>query len=104
MKIQISTDAKGYLLNPEDWDEKIAIELAREEGIELNEEYWPILRFVRSYYDEHAAAPDVSHVFEHLANEHGYETKHAKTFFFRLFPFGHAKQACKISGMKQPRD
>ena len=103
MKIHISRDSEGYLLNPEDWDEKIAIELAREEAIELNDDYWPILIFIRSYYDEHAIAPDVRHVIKQLANEHGYDKKLAKTFLFKLFPFGYVKQACKISGMKRPR-
>jgi TusE/DsrC/DsvC family sulfur relay protein len=103
MKMQISRDSEGYLINPEDWDEKIARQLAAEEDIELDETYWPVLMFIRSYYDEHAIAPDVRHVIKHIAKQNNYDKKEAKDFIFNLFPFGYVKQACKISGMKRPR-
>ncbi len=103
MKIQIPRDAEGYLVNPEDWDEKIANELAREEGIDLDDEYWPVLKFIRSYFEEHAIAPDVRHVIKFIATENEWDKKVAKTYIFKLFPFGYVKQACKISGMKRPR-
>ena len=101
--MQIARDTEGYLVYPEDWDEKIAVELAREEDIQLNAEYWPVLRFIRTYYEEHAIAPDVRHVIKQLANERGCQKKEAKSIIFTLFPFGYVKQACKISGMKRPR-
>ena len=103
MNNQVSRDSEGYLINPEDWDEEIAQQLAGEEDIELSEEYWPVLNFIRSYYDEHAIAPDVRHVIKHIANLNSYDKKEAKTVIFNLFPFGYVKQACKISGMKRPR-
>jgi sulfur relay (sulfurtransferase) DsrC/TusE family protein len=39
MNIPVSRDTEGYLFNPDDWDKNIAIELAKEEGIELNDTY-----------------------------------------------------------------
>ena len=99
----VSTDTEGYLVNPEDWNEDVAIELASEEGLELTDEYWQILNFMRDYYDEHRVAPDVRHIMSCLAREHGYDKKEAKRVLFKLFPYGYVKQACKISGMKRPR-
>ena len=103
MKISVPRDAEGYLIAPEDWDQKIAVELAKEERIELSDDYWTLLGFIRAYYDEHAITPDVRHVITHLADEHGWEKKEAKKFIFTLFPFGYVKQACKIAGMRRPR-
>ena len=103
MKIKIPRDAEGYLLNPEDWSENIASKLAAEEGIELGDEYWPILKFVRTYYDEHGITPDVRHLLKQLATDQGYDKKQAKKYLFNLFPYGYVKQTCKISGMKRPR-
>ena len=103
MKITIPRDPEGYLLNPEDWSENIANALAREEGIELDDEYWPVLKFIRSYNDEHGITPDVRHLLKKLATEHGYDKKQAKNYLFKLFPYGYVKQACKISGMRRPR-
>ena len=103
MSIQVSRDTEGYLIDPDDWNEDIANELARKEGIKLNQEYWPILRFMRGYYNTHKVAPDVRHVTKYLANERGIDKKEAKKIVFELFPYGYVKQACKISGMKRPR-
>jgi TusE/DsrC/DsvC family sulfur relay protein len=96
-------DAEGYLFNPDDWDGEIAIALAKEEGIELNDTYWLILNFMRKYYCEHNIAPDVRHLISHIANVNKCKKTEAKKIIFELFPYGYVKQACKIAGMRKPR-
>lgn len=103
MSTQPTRDAEGYLFEPEDWDENIAVEIAREEGIELNETYWQALGFMRNYYSEHNIAPDVRHLISHMKTTTGCSKKEAKKVVFDLFPYGYVKQACKIAGMKKPR-
>jgi len=100
---QIAVDIEGYLVDPDDWDEHVADELARVESLELTEEYWSILNFMRAYWRENKVAPDVRHVVGFLVNETGYDKKSAKQHLFRLFPYGYVKQACKIAGMQRPR-
>ena len=96
-------DIEGYIVNPEDWNQDLARQLAAEENLELSEDYWLILEFMREYWLEHRVAPDVRHVVEYLVNEKGYEKKEAKKHLFDLFPYGYVKQACKIAGMQRPR-
>ena len=103
MNIQVERDAEGYLVNPDNWTDEIAIELAREESIDLNESHWQILRFIRKYYNEHSIIPDIRHVDDYLATENEIDKKEAKKVIFKLFPYGYVKQACKISGMRKPR-
>lgn len=103
MNIQASRDAEGYLFQPDDWDEKIAGELAAEENIELNDTCWLVLNFMRNYYAEHDIAPDVRHVISAMAEEKQCSKREAKKIIFDLFPYGYVKQACKIAGMKKPR-
>ena len=103
MNPDISRDAEGYLLNPDDWNESIAEELAIEEGIELNDIFWLAMNFIRTYYGEHNIAPDVRHLVTYLASENQCTKKEAKKLVFDLFPYGYVKQTCKISGMKKPR-
>ena len=103
MKIDLDRDAEGYLVNPDDWTDEIAIELAKEENIDLTESHWQILRFIREYYGENSVVPDVRHVDEYLATENKIDKKEAKKTLFKLFPYGYVKQACKISGMRKPR-
>jgi len=45
-------DAEGYLIDPNDWTEAIAVELARREGITLGEDHWDAIRFMRRSYEE----------------------------------------------------
>ena len=103
MTTQEQLDSEGFLVNPNDWSEELAVELAKDAGIELDERYWPILRIMRNYYAEHQVAPDVRHVFKELAGELSIDKRSAKKILFDLFPYGYVEQACKIAGMKRPR-
>ena len=98
----IATDAEGYLVDPVDWDDNVALLLAQQEEIELGEEHWKIFRFMRKYYDEHQIAADARFVKRLVADELGYG-KNAGSRLSELFPYGYVKQACKIAGMKRPR-
>jgi tRNA 2-thiouridine synthesizing protein E len=93
-------DAEGYLIEPQDWNEQVAEELARQENIALAEDHWDVLRFMRDYYEEHQVAPDARYVIKHLVERLG---STARNKLFELFPYGYVKQACKIAGMKRPR-
>ncbi len=103
MAVQLTRDAEGYLVDPEGWDREVAAELAREEGIELTDEYWPVIDFIREYYGEHSVIPDIRHVVDYLVKERQMGKKEAKKYLFELFPYGYVKQACKIAGMRRPR-
>jgi len=35
-----AVDAEGYLIEPLEWTEEVAAELARQENIELNDDHW----------------------------------------------------------------
>jgi tRNA 2-thiouridine synthesizing protein E len=98
----VMTDEEGYLLEPTDWDEGLAEDLSRKEGLELGDEHWQLIRFMRDYYDEHRIAADTRHVVRFMAEEMGYGSK-ARNHLFELFPYGYVKQACKIAGMRRPR-
>jgi len=95
-------DEEGYLVDPTDWNEALAAELARKEGVALTEAHWVVLRFMRQYYDEHHIAPDARHVMKHLAAWRS-ALREDRNDLFRLFPYGYVKQACKIAGMRRPR-
>jgi tRNA 2-thiouridine synthesizing protein E len=96
-------DPEGYLVNPEDWNESVAIELAREEGINLAPDHWLIIEFMQDYWQTHRIAPDVRHVVDFLVENSAYDKKSAKAKLFSLFPYGYVKQACRIAGMQRPR-
>ena len=100
---QTLRDPDGYIVDPEDWTESIAEQLAAEEGLSLDDNYWPVLNFMRQYWMEHHVAPDVRHVVKYLTETQQFDKKQAKQHLFNLFPYGYVKQACKIAGMQRPR-
>ena len=93
---------EGYLNDPENWDGDVATRLAAAEGIELSDEHWRVIGFMRDYYTEQGIAADARFVIKFLADELGYGDR-ARTRLFELFPYGYVKQACKIAGMRRPR-
>jgi len=93
-------DAEGYLVEPEDWNEDVAQVLAQEENIQLNDDHWDVIHFMRDFYLERQVAADARFVIKHLAERMGRE---AQKKLFELFPYGYVKQACKIAGMRRPR-
>ncbi len=99
----IETEDLGYLLDPEVWEEDVAEHLARLEGITLTEDHWKVIRFVRDYYHDHEISPEVRRVIQYLAQDLG-RSVDAKKHLATLFPYGYAKQAVKIAGLKRPRN
>ncbi|MBI4740137.1 MAG: TusE/DsrC/DsvC family sulfur relay protein [Betaproteobacteria bacterium] len=93
-------DAEGYLIDPGEWNEAVARELAARLGIVLADDHWEVIRFMRSRYEEHQVAVDVRHVIKHL--EARYPAR-GRALIFELFPYGYVAQACKIAGMERPR-
>lgn len=93
-------DEEGYLIEPAEWNEDVAEELARRENVVLSEAHWDAIRFMRDYYLEHQVIPDVRHVVKHLSVRFGAASRN---MMFELFPYGYVKQACRIAGMKRPR-
>ena len=93
-------DAEGYLVEPQDWHPALAEEFAQQENIQLKEDHWDVIHFMRDYYDEHQVIPDARFAIKHLSIRLGTA---ARKRLFELFPYGYVKQACKIAGMKRPR-
>lgn len=66
-EISIRTDAEGFLLNSDDWDEETAKVLAKREGIEeLTSDKMEIVKFLRQYYQKFAAFPILNYVCKNI--------------------------------------
>ncbi|MDO4698195.1 MAG: TusE/DsrC/DsvC family sulfur relay protein [Pasteurellaceae bacterium] len=98
---QFSTDEHGYLKHLDDWSPELAEEIARLDGIELNEAHWEIIYFVREFYQEYKTSPAIRMLVKALSQKFGAE-KGSSRYLQRLFPDGPAKQATKIAGLPKP--
>ncbi len=97
----VETDEEGYLADINDWNKDIAVELAKDEDIELTDAHWEVIDFLREYYDEYQIAPAVRVLTKAIGKKLGKDKGNSK-YLYELFPFGPAKQACKIGGLPKP--
>ena len=98
---KLAVDKAGYLLNVEDWHAELAPILAATENIELTDNHWEVVNFVRYFYLEFNTSPAMRALVKAMANEFGPEKGNSR-YLFKLFPKGPAKQATKIAGLPKP--
>ena len=55
----LETDEEGYLANLNDWEKEVATVMAEAEDLELSDDHWEIINFLREYYEEYQIAPAV---------------------------------------------
>lgn len=93
---KILLDQEGFLVDPSAWSEGVAVEMAREQGLEgLDEAHWVIIRFLRNYYFAHGKAP----LSRDLKNGTGFSLLEIE----RLFPGGLKEGARRLAGLPNPR-
>jgi TusE/DsrC/DsvC family sulfur relay protein len=92
---QVEVDEDGFIQDPENWDEAVAVSLAKTEGVEeLGENHWKLVNYLRDYYLEYSMAP----MIRKLCKQTGFSLKEV----YEMFPSGPAKGACKVAGLPKP--
>lgn len=92
----VEVDQEGFLLNPDDWSEAMAPELAKEVGIDqLTDMHWKAIHFMREDFKAKGQIPTI----RRMKNAGGIPTKD----LYALFPDGPAKKAAKIAGLGKPQ-
>ncbi len=92
---EVDVDAEGVLTDVQQWNMKLAEQIARENGIpELTDRHWLVIEFMRERYLKTGSAPSI----RSLGKESGVSVKE----LYQLFPKGPAKLAAKIGGIPKP--
>ena len=92
---EIEIDEDGFIQDPDAWDENVATDLAKTEGVDdLTEEHWKIVKYLRDYYLKFQIAPMIRKLCK--------ETQTDLKRIYELFPSGPAKGACKVAGLPKP--
>jgi dissimilatory sulfite reductase related protein len=92
----VELDPEGFFVHPEQWNESMAPEIARQNGIPaLTDRHWQVINYMRSTYLRTGAAPSI----RTLGKASGVPIKE----LYQLFPKGPAKLAAKIGGIPKPR-
>lgn len=97
----IEGDEEGYLKDLNQWTKEIAAQIAQAESVDMTEEHWQVIDFLREYYSEYQIAPAIRVLTKAMKEKFGPE-KGSNKYLYDLFPYGPAKQACKIAGLPKP--
>lgn len=97
----IETDEEGYLSDLSQWTPDCATLMAKLDDCDLSETHWEVINFLRDYYEEYQIAPAVRVLTKAIGKKLGADKGNSK-YLYELFPYGPAKQACKIAGLPKP--
>ncbi|PWB46442.1 MAG: sulfur relay protein DsrC [Nitrosomonadales bacterium] len=96
---EIETDSEGYIRNLDEWSEDYAIALAKQEGLQLTDEHWEVIRYLRDYYQEHSVQAQVRAMIKHFAQVWGKERGN-NHYLHEIFPRGGPqKQGNRLAGL-----
>jgi tRNA 2-thiouridine synthesizing protein E len=94
----IALDGNGNLINTADWDEDVARALAAVDSIELTQDHWDLIAYLREqYFDEGGTQPMERVILKDMAKR--WDRKLTSKDVYKLFPLAPSKQGNRIAGL-----
>jgi tRNA 2-thiouridine synthesizing protein E len=91
---EIHVDDEGFLTEYDEWDEDLAKVLAANIGVDLTDDHWKVITFVREDFKAQGETPTIRRV----STAGGVDTK----TLFTLFPKKPAKKMSYVAGVPKP--
>ena len=94
----IELDGNGNLVNPSDWNEDVAKALAAAENIELTQQHWDVIKYLREeYFENNNHQPMERVINKDMGKRWGKKIKSKD--LYELFPGAPSKQGNRIAGL-----
>ena len=94
----IELDGNGNLVDPNEWNEDVGRALAAKEGIELTQEHWDVINYLREeYFENNGNQPMERAINKEMGKRWG--KKISSKDLYRLFPMAPSKQGNRIAGL-----
>lgn len=93
----VDTDGNGNLTDPNTWNKDVAKALAAKDGIELTQEHWDVLNYLRSEYFDNNEQPMERAINKGMSKI--WDRKVTSKDLYVLFPLAPSKQGNKIAGL-----
>ena len=95
----VLTDSEGYIVNMDEWSEDFVRAQAKREHLDLTDEHWEVVMFLRAYYDEHGVQCEVRKMAKHFKSVWG-EARGNSSYLHKIFPRGGPqKQGNRLAGL-----
>ena len=87
-------DGDGYLVDSTAWSPEVAREMAKADGVDLNEEKWQQILKAREYYDANGVVPPIRKFSKYLGAD--------QKAMFKMWMTGPMKPITKYGGLPKP--
>ena len=92
---EVQVNDEGFLTEYDEWSEEIATELAKNIEVEMTDEHWKLIKWLREDYKEKGETATTRRV----QTAGGWPTKQQ----FAMFPKKPAKKMAYIAGVPKPK-
>ncbi len=89
----IALNDEGYLVDMKQWNKEVALEIAKEEGIELTDKHFEVFEFLRTKVEKGEPL-----TIRSVGKSGICDIKE----FYQLFPGGPLKKSSRIAGIPKP--
>ena len=96
---ELAFNSMGFMADFWAWEEDVAQGLAEQDGLQLHECHWAVIRFLREYYSHYLIPPPSRVMFRALGDQLAHDGACTADTIHRLFPKDGCKQACRIAGL-----
>ncbi len=84
---------------PKDWTPEDAQQVARDDGIDLTDDHWALVRGLQEYYKK-VEFPNLRQVKDALDEK--FHAQGGLKYLHQVMPGGPVAQGCKLAGLKVP--
>ena len=91
---KLNVNEEGYLTDFSQWTEEIGNEIAKQEGIEMTDRHWEVIKWLQDQVQA-----DVALSIRGIKKSNVLDIKE----FYALFPGGPLKISTKIAGVPKPK-
>lgn len=84
---------------PKNWDIKLAKKTAKEDGLNLNDDHWDLIRALQEYYQK-VEFPKLRQIKDAL--EEKFHSRGGMRYLYQITPNGPVAEGCRLAGLNVP--
>jgi len=84
---------------PDDWDPELAESTAKNEGLDLTDDHWDLVRALQEYYSK-VDRPNLRQIKDALDEK--FHAQGGMKYLYEIIPGGPVALGCKLAGLNVP--
>ena len=84
---------------PENWDINLAQQTAKQDGLNLNDDHWDLIRALQEYYHK-VEFPKLRQIKDAL--EEKFHSRGGMKYLYKIIPGGPVAEGCRLAGLAVP--